>query len=375
MDQKKTGEFLKELRTAKQMTQEQVAEHFNVSSRTVSRWETGRNMPDISLLTDIADFYDVDVREIIEGEKKSEMMDKELREVADKMADYAHNEKSRLLRVIQVISIIGVIISFVSILLQMKGYYKPENLSFERTFGVFASLIVLVIMSVITLYVTGVLRKLVKNKVVMTIISVLTSVILVYVVLRIFIVYIVIGLFALLFYSARIKVYDDVADYNKYIHNPEKNEYQYCNGEMFEIFPESIDDTSKVEEFKFVYYNPWDAQYVTYLTVDYDENEYNAEINRLTNLGIEEYKSIYTVTDEPAGYNIVAMNSDTYNGFVYAMIPEDEEESGKITYVGIWFCNYFLDLDIHKYLPDEYLLTGFDASEGNAYRAQFIKDR
>ena len=34
-------------------------------------------MPDISLLTDIADFYEVDVREIIEGERKSETMDEE----------------------------------------------------------------------------------------------------------------------------------------------------------------------------------------------------------------------------------------------------------------------------------------------------------
>lgn len=375
MDQKKTGEFLKELRTAKQMTQEQVAEHFNVSSRTVSRWETGRNMPDISLLTDIADFYDVDVREIIEGEKKSEMMDKELREVADKMADYAHNEKSRLLRVIQVISIIGVIVSILSIVLQMKGYYLPENVSIERTIGVLASLAVLVIMSVITLYVTGLLRKLVKNKVLMTVISVLTGAALVYGIIRICIVYLVIGMFALLFYTAKIKVYDDIADYNKYIHNTKPgSEYQTCNGEMFKIFPETIDDPSKVEEFKFVYYNPWDAQYVTYLTMDYDENEYNAEINRLTNLGIEEYKDIYSVTDEPEGYDIVAMNSDDYYGFVYAMIPEGEEESGEITYVGIWFCNRFLDLDIHDYVPDEYLLTGFDATKDNAYRAQFIKD-
>ena len=93
MDQKKTGEFLKQLRLEKQMTQEQLAEKFNVSSRSVSRWETGRNLPDISLLVEIADFYDVDVREIIEGERKSEMMDKEVRDVADKMANYADNEK------------------------------------------------------------------------------------------------------------------------------------------------------------------------------------------------------------------------------------------------------------------------------------------
>ena len=44
MDQKKTGYFFKILRSEKQLTQEQLAERFNVSSRTVSRWETGSNI-------------------------------------------------------------------------------------------------------------------------------------------------------------------------------------------------------------------------------------------------------------------------------------------------------------------------------------------
>jgi transcriptional regulator with XRE-family HTH domain len=46
MDQKKIGAFLKELRKEKGVTQEQLAEQFQVSSRTVSRWENGNNMPD-----------------------------------------------------------------------------------------------------------------------------------------------------------------------------------------------------------------------------------------------------------------------------------------------------------------------------------------
>ena len=41
MNQQKTGEFLKHLRKSKGMTQEQLAEQFHVSSRSVSRWETG----------------------------------------------------------------------------------------------------------------------------------------------------------------------------------------------------------------------------------------------------------------------------------------------------------------------------------------------
>ena len=51
MDQKKIGGFLKELRKEKEMTQEQLAEKFNVSSRTVSRWENGNNMPDLDILS------------------------------------------------------------------------------------------------------------------------------------------------------------------------------------------------------------------------------------------------------------------------------------------------------------------------------------
>ena len=74
MNQQKIGEFLKYLRKNKGLTQEQLAEHFCVSSRTVSRWENGNNMPDIDILIELADFYEVDIRELIDGERKSEYM-------------------------------------------------------------------------------------------------------------------------------------------------------------------------------------------------------------------------------------------------------------------------------------------------------------
>jgi transcriptional regulator with XRE-family HTH domain len=46
MDQVKVGSFLKELRKEKNLTQENLAEQLNVPGRTISRWETGSNMPD-----------------------------------------------------------------------------------------------------------------------------------------------------------------------------------------------------------------------------------------------------------------------------------------------------------------------------------------
>ena len=50
MDQVKIGSFLKELRKERSLTQESLAEKLNVSNRTISRWETGSNMPDIGML-------------------------------------------------------------------------------------------------------------------------------------------------------------------------------------------------------------------------------------------------------------------------------------------------------------------------------------
>ncbi|MDY4195489.1 MAG: helix-turn-helix transcriptional regulator [Bariatricus sp.] len=98
MDQVKIGSFIKELRKEKGLTQEQLAEQFQVSRRTISRWETGSNLPDLDLLIEMADYYDVDLREILDGERKSEKMDKELEETVLKVADYSNEEKQKLTR-------------------------------------------------------------------------------------------------------------------------------------------------------------------------------------------------------------------------------------------------------------------------------------
>ncbi len=79
MDQRKTGSFLKELRKERGITQEQLAEIFGVAGRTVSRWETGINMPDLDVIIQLADYYGVEIRELFNGERgerRKENMDK-----------------------------------------------------------------------------------------------------------------------------------------------------------------------------------------------------------------------------------------------------------------------------------------------------------
>ena len=95
MDMKKIGAFLKALRKEKGLTQEQAGEIFMVTGRTVSRWENGVNMPDLGLLVQIAEFYDVDLNEIFSGERRNEDMDKKLKDTLLKAADYSKLEKEK----------------------------------------------------------------------------------------------------------------------------------------------------------------------------------------------------------------------------------------------------------------------------------------
>ena len=88
MDQQKMGVFLKRLRNEKGLTQEQLAEKFGVARRTVSRWEVGSNLPDIDILIEMSDFYEVEIKELLNGERKNEQMDSKEKETALLVADY-----------------------------------------------------------------------------------------------------------------------------------------------------------------------------------------------------------------------------------------------------------------------------------------------
>lgn len=95
MDPKKIGMFLKHLRREKEITQEQLAEILGVSGRTVSRWETGNNLPDLSILVQIAEFYHVEIKEILNGEREGGKMEQEMKETLLKVADYHELERQK----------------------------------------------------------------------------------------------------------------------------------------------------------------------------------------------------------------------------------------------------------------------------------------
>lgn len=78
MDQKRIGKFILDCRKAKDLTQEQLAEKLSVTSKSISRWENGNTMPDYSLLKDLCTELDININELLSGEKikESEYMTK-----------------------------------------------------------------------------------------------------------------------------------------------------------------------------------------------------------------------------------------------------------------------------------------------------------
>ena len=165
MNQVKTGEFLKQLRKEKGLTQEQLAEQFLVSSRTVSRWETGSNLPDLSMLIELADYYDVDIREIIDGERKSGTMDNETKDTLTKVAEYvAEENKKNKMKMLDMMAAAFILLAFCTVLLEtgLLGAAIPDSgyhnlMSFTLAFAMAA-------LGLNILYLLGVFDKISEKK-------------------------------------------------------------------------------------------------------------------------------------------------------------------------------------------------------------------
>lgn len=168
--------------------------------------------------------------------------------------------------------------------------------------------------------------------------------------------------------SSKIEVYEDIASYKKYLAGSDNKWNKWDQDES--IWPREIADSMKVLDYRMVYYNPWDAQYLGYLSAEYDPEAYKEEKARLKAYESTEYAGIYSVKKEQT-HDLFAIHADPYHGFVYAFANGDN----KIVYAEQIFCNYMLDLDYKKYIPKEYMLDGFDASSNNPYRKQMMNNK
>lgn len=77
MNQLKIGKFIADCRKEKKLTQSQLAEKLNITDRAISKWETGRGMPDPSIMLNLCDELGINVNELLTGEKIKEIDYKE----------------------------------------------------------------------------------------------------------------------------------------------------------------------------------------------------------------------------------------------------------------------------------------------------------
>lgn len=109
VNQEKIGAFLRTLRKEKGMTQEKLSELLHVNSRTVSRWENAKTMPDFDILIELAKLYEVSIEELLNGERTAEIMEKQTEDTLYRIADYTNEEKEKLLKNQHFFAWVGVI--------------------------------------------------------------------------------------------------------------------------------------------------------------------------------------------------------------------------------------------------------------------------
>lgn len=115
MDTIKIGQFIKSLRKENSLTQREVAERLNVSEKTISKWETGNGMPEVSLMLPLCELFEISINELLSGERLDEKQ--YIEKAEENMACLVDRTTPRKKIIISTISCILVILSSLALIL------------------------------------------------------------------------------------------------------------------------------------------------------------------------------------------------------------------------------------------------------------------
>lgn len=118
MDQLKIGRFIAERRREQGLTQAELAEKLHITDRAVSKWETGRGVPDSSIMLALCELLDINVNDLLSGEKiEISSYNRELENKLLEMIKEKEQADKRLLTLEWIIGIFSMIILFLPILM------------------------------------------------------------------------------------------------------------------------------------------------------------------------------------------------------------------------------------------------------------------
>lgn len=127
MDLIKIGKFIKNCRKDKGLTQEELSEKLNISQKTISKWECGNGLPDVSIMLDLCTALSISVNELLNGEHidKKDYMDKAEQKLLEIQKEKVKSDK-RLLTAEIILIVISMVIflggSIIGKILYDKGY-------------------------------------------------------------------------------------------------------------------------------------------------------------------------------------------------------------------------------------------------------------
>ena len=138
MDQVKIGKFIAERRRKTNLTQMQLAEKLNITDRAVSKWETGKALPDSSIMLELCLILKITVNDLLSGEVITmDNYNKELENKLIEMVKQKEESDRHLLRLEWVVGILSCIILFVPII--VAGYVPMED--WQRIVCIFSGFI------------------------------------------------------------------------------------------------------------------------------------------------------------------------------------------------------------------------------------------
>ena len=97
MNNEKTGALIAQIRKEKELTQKQLADKIGVSNATISKWETGKGFPDISLLEPLSEALNVSVSEILLGERRENTENEDI--LLGRLVDLSVKEQNRKIKI------------------------------------------------------------------------------------------------------------------------------------------------------------------------------------------------------------------------------------------------------------------------------------
>lgn len=120
MNQEKIGRFIAELRKENKMTQIDLANKLGITDRAISKWENGRGMPDLSLLTPLCEILDVSINELLSGARlDKEDYQEKLEENIINTIEYSDKKIKITKKIFKII--LSIILIFIVMLVVMYG--------------------------------------------------------------------------------------------------------------------------------------------------------------------------------------------------------------------------------------------------------------